>query len=39
VSPNDIDEAGVPVSIVFALYKPELPSPRPAWANRRCERR
>jgi hypothetical protein len=27
-SPNDIDEAGVPVSIVFELFEPELPSLR-----------
>jgi hypothetical protein len=27
-SPNDIDEPDVPVSIVFELYKVELPSPR-----------
>jgi hypothetical protein len=29
VSPNDIDQPDVPVSIVFQLYKPQLPSPRP----------
>jgi hypothetical protein len=28
MSPNDIDQPDVPVSIVFQLYKPELPSPR-----------
>lgn len=31
-SPNDIDQPGVPVSIVFRLYKPELPSP-PTWGT------
>jgi hypothetical protein len=33
VSPNDIDEPGVPVSIVFRLYKSQLPSPRPTWGT------
>lgn len=27
MSPNDIDQPNVPVSIVFMRYKPELPSP------------
>jgi hypothetical protein len=31
-SPNDIDQPDVPVSIVFYLYKPELPSP-PTWGT------
>ena len=33
VSPNDIDQADVPVSIVFQLYKPELPSAHPSWGK------
>jgi hypothetical protein len=33
VSPNDIDQPDVPVSIVFRLYKPELPSPQPDWGK------
>jgi hypothetical protein len=33
VSPNDIDQPDVPVSIVFQLYKPQLPSPRPTWGT------
>jgi hypothetical protein len=32
VSPNDIDQPDVPVSIVFHLYKVELPSP-PTWGT------
>jgi hypothetical protein len=33
VSPNDIDQPDVPVSIVFRLYKPELPSAYPTWGK------
>jgi hypothetical protein len=33
VSPNDIDQPDVPVSIVFQLYKPELPTAHPTWGK------
>jgi hypothetical protein len=33
VSPTNIDQADVPVSIVFQLYKPELPSAHPSWGK------
>jgi hypothetical protein len=33
VSPNDIDQPDVPVSIVFRLYNPQLPSPQPDWGK------
>jgi hypothetical protein len=33
VSPNDIDQPIVPVSIVFQLYEPELPSAYPTWGT------
>jgi hypothetical protein len=32
-SPNDLDEPDVPQSIVFELYKPELPSAQPTWGK------
>ncbi len=31
-SPNDLDQPDVPQSVVFTLYKPELPSP-PTWGT------
>jgi hypothetical protein len=33
VSPNDLDKPNVPQSIVFQLYKPELPAPHPTWGK------
>ena len=33
VSPRNIDQADVPVSIVFELYKPELPTAHPSWGK------
>jgi hypothetical protein len=33
VTPNNIDQPDVPVSIVFQLYRPELPSTRPTWGE------
>src|SRR6266511_2498145 len=32
-APNDIDQPDVPVWIMFQLYKPQLPSPRPTWGT------